>query len=106
MRQRRQLIDGDISRWLVLDRALIIARAWRPWTRRRHWKRARDVIADRVLPSIQDDGLLPQAYDQDPPVPDASGLISVAFGLVPRRDARAGRLVDATLHRLGAGPHL
>lgn len=106
LRTTAPLVDGDIGRWLLLDRALWIARGWRPWTRRRHWKAARDTIRQRVLAAIDDQGLLPQAYGQDPPVPDSSALMAVAFGLLDDDDPRAGRLVDALLERLGSGPYL
>jgi hypothetical protein len=106
MRTAQPLVDGDIGRWLLLDRALWIARGWRPWTRRRHWKRARDTIRDRVVAAIGEDGLLPQVYGQDPAVPDASSLMAVAFGLLDDDDPRAHRLVDAVVHRLGSGPYL
>jgi len=106
VRHAQPLVDGDIGRWLLLDRALWIARGWRPWIRRRRWKKARAVVRDRIVSAIDDQGLLPQAYGQDPPVPDASALMAVAFGLLPRGDPRAGRLVDALLDRLGAGPYL
>ncbi|MEX2291579.1 MAG: glycoside hydrolase family 15 protein [Mycobacteriales bacterium] len=106
MREAQPLIDGDIGRWLVLDRALWIARGWRPWTRRRQWKKARDVISRRVLSALGPDGLLPQSYDGPADRPDASSLMAVAFGLFARDDPRAGRLVDAVLARLGAGAHL
>jgi hypothetical protein len=100
------LVDGDIGRWLLLDRALWIARGWRPWTRRRRWKQARDTIRRRIVAAIDESDLLPQAYGQDPHVPDASALMAVAFGLLEHDDPRAGRLVDALLARLGAGPYL
>ncbi|HWH28337.1 MAG TPA: glycoside hydrolase family 15 protein [Mycobacteriales bacterium] len=106
LRTPRPLVNGDVGRWLVLDRALWIARGWRPWTRRGHWARARDVLAQRIVGAVRDDGLLPQAYDGDPPVPDASSLMAVAFGLLGRNDPRAGRLVDAVLERLGDGPYV
>ena len=106
MRDPHLLVDGDIGRWLVLDRALWIARGWRPWTRRRRWRRARDVIAERILAAIDDEGMLPQTYDAEPARPDASSLMAVAFGLLDRDDPRAGRLVDAVLARLGSGPHV
>ena len=106
MRTAKPLVDGDIGRWLLLDRALWIARGWRPWTRRRHWKSARDTIRHRVLSAIDEDGLLPQAYGQDPITPDASALMAVAFGLLDGDDPRAGRLVDGLLARLGSGPYL
>ena len=106
MRTAQPLVDGDLGRWLLLDRAMWIARGWRPWTRRRHWKAARDTIAHRVLSAIDQDGGLPQAYGQHPPVPDASALMAVAFGLLRRDDPRAGRLVDVLLGRLGSGPYV
>ncbi len=103
---RRQLVDGDIGRWLVLDRALWVARGWRPWTRRRHWRAARDVIGQRLLSLFDERGTLPHSYDGEDGTPDASALMAVAFGLLGRDDARAGRLVDDLLARLGAGPFL
>jgi len=106
IRKEQPLVSGDIGRWLLLDRALWIARGWRPWTRRRHWKAARDTISARILSAIDEQGLLPQAYDQDPPVPDASALMAVAFGLLAADDPRSGRLVDALIDRLGSGPYL
>lgn len=90
----------------LLDRALWIARGWRPWTPRRHWKQTRDTVRDRVLAAIDEQGLLPRAYGQSPAVPDASSPMAVAFGLLGRKDARGHRLVDALLHRLGAGPYV
>ncbi len=106
MREPQPLVDGDLGRWLLLDRALWIARGWRPWTRRRSWRTARDTIQQRVLGAIDPTGLLPQAYGQQPPVPDASALMAVAFGLLEPDDPRAHRLVDELLARLGAGPYL
>ena len=106
IREAKPLVDGDIGRWLLLDRALWIARGWRPWARRAHWKTARDTIRERILSAIDDRGLLPQAYGQDPPIPDASALMAVAFGLLAPDDPRAGGLVDALLARLGSGPYL
>ncbi|MCA1712912.1 MAG: glycoside hydrolase family 15 protein [Actinobacteria bacterium] len=105
-RERTHLVDGDIGRWLALDRALWISRGWRPWHRRRSWKVARDQIRGRILSAVDDAGLLPQSYDDDPPVPDAASLMAVAFGLLDRDDPRASRLVDAVLQRLGSGPFL
>ena len=106
MRTAGPLVDGDIGRWLLLDRAIWIARGWRPWTRRSHWKAARETVRNRILSALDEDGLLPQAYGQDPALPDASALMAVAFGLFDDGDARAGRLVDALLARLGSGPYL
>ena len=106
MRTAQPLVDGDIGRWLLLDRALWIARGWRPLTHRRQWKRARDTVRDRITAALDEQGLLPQVHGQDPAVPDASALMAVAFGLFARDDPRAGRLVDALLDRLGAGPYV
>jgi hypothetical protein len=102
----RPLVDGDVGRWLVLDRALWIARGWRPWTRRRRWKAARETIRDRILATLDDRGLLPQSYRDGDSTPDAAALMTAAFGLLGRGDPRAGRLVDGLLARLGAGPYL
>jgi hypothetical protein len=101
------LVDGDLGRWLVLDRALWIARGWRPWTRRRRWKAARDTIARRMLAALDERGTLPQSYaEPGRGTPDAVVLMAVAFGLLGRTDPRAGRLVDSVIARLGAGPYL
>lgn len=104
LREPRDLVSADIGRWLALDRAIWIARGWRPWTRRRRWIRARDAVRDRVLAALDAEGGLPQSYDDEEPRADASALMVVVFGMLGRRDPRAGRLVDATLARLGAWP--
>ncbi|MBW3573749.1 MAG: hypothetical protein KY450_02645 [Actinobacteria bacterium] len=105
LREPRDLLSADIGRWICLDRAIWIARGWRPRARRRHWKRARQAIRQRVLGAIDGDGGLPQAYD-GAPGPDASALMAVVFGMLSRRDPRADRLVQATIDRLGTGPFL
>lgn len=38
LREPRHLVSADIGRWLCLDRAIWIARGWRPMARRRRWK--------------------------------------------------------------------
>ncbi len=106
LREPGPLVDGDIGRWLVLDRALWLARLCHPLRRRRRWKRARAVIAARVVASLSPEGGLPQAYGQDPPQADASALMAVVFGLLPAGDPRASRLVDAVLSALDAYPFL
>lgn len=105
LRDPSLLLSGDIGRWLVLDRAIWIARGWRPSTRRRHWKRARSETRERVLSAIDDNGRVPQSYDGDDR-PDASALMIPLFGMLGRRDPRALRLVRAILDDLGAGPFL
>jgi GH15 family glucan-1,4-alpha-glucosidase len=105
LRNPRNLVSADIGRWICLDRALWIARGWRPTARRKQWKHARDEIRRRVLSSLLPDGGLPQAYDGDP-APDASSLMAVVFGMLSPRDPRAYRLVRSTLDRLGAGPYV
>jgi len=104
------LVDGDIGRWLVVDRALWIARGWRPLTspaRRRRWKAARATIAQRVLAALEERGTLPRSYaERGGGTPDASALMAVAFGLLGRGDPRAGQLVDNVLARLGEGPYV
>ncbi len=104
LRRPKALVSADIGRWLALDRAVWIARGWRPWTRRGHWKQARDALRGRILDALDDEGGLPQSYDDTESHADASALMVVVFGMLGRRDPRAGRLVDATLARLGSWP--
>lgn len=104
LRTTLPLLSADIGRWMVLDRAVWIARGWRPLARRRRWKRARREARDRVLDAILPDGLLPQAHGSD--VPDAASLMAVVFGLIGRKDPRAGALVDRTVDALATGPFL
>ena len=104
LREPQDLVSADIGRWLALDRAIWIARGWRPTARRRRWKRARDEIRERVLAAVLPDGGLPQAYGGS--TPDASALMAVVFGMLRHPDPRAGRLVTATLAQLDAGPFL
>lgn len=108
LREPRMLVSADIGRWVCLDRALWVARGWRPFAPRRHWKLARDQARARVLGALRPDGSLPQAYDADGPAggADASALMAVVFGMLRRRDPRARCLVAVTLDRLGAGPFL
>lgn len=104
LRGPQDLVAGDIGRWLVLDRAVWIARGWRPSARRRRWKRARREARARVLGALRPDGTLPQVYGQGGT--DASALTAVIFGMLGRRDPRARRLVAATLAALEVGPFL
>jgi hypothetical protein len=104
LRRPKQLLSADIGRWLVLDRAVRIARWHRPWHPRRRWARARDATRAAVLAALHADGRLPQAHDDDRP--DASALTVVLFGLLPPSDARAHHVVDAVLRDLGEGPHV
>lgn len=103
LREERPLVSGDIGRWMALDRAIWIARGWRPLARRRHWKRARDAIRRRVLDAQGPDGRLPQSYG-DVAGSDAATLMAAVFGMVDGRDERARRLVDVTIADLEAGP--
>lgn len=105
LRECLPLVNADLSRWLALDVALWLARLRRPFTRRRHWKRARDEARRRVLAAQRDDGSLPQAY-RGGAHSDASCLVVPVFALLSRRDRRAHRLVDAVRRDLGAGPFL
>lgn len=109
MRDPRDLVSADIGRWLALDRAIWIARGWRPWARRRHWKQARAAARERVLAALDENGGLPQSYDDEKRGgrrADASALMVALFRMLDRRDPRAARLVDATIADLGAGPYL
>ena len=105
LRDPRLLLSGDVGRWLVLDRAIWIARLLRPTTPRRRWKQARAEARDRVLSALDADGRLPQSYGAGDR-PDASALMVPLFGMLPRRDPRAARVISATLDDLGAGPFL
>jgi len=104
LREPQMLVSADIGRWLALDRAIWIARGWRPRTPRSQWKRARDETRDRVLAALLPDGGLPQVYGGT--APDASALMAVVFGMLRHPDPRAGRLVSATLAQLESGPYL
>ena len=106
LREPQRLVSADIGIWLALDRALWIARGWRPRTRRRTWKKARDAARDRVLAALDQDGGLPQIYGDPSSTADASALMAVVFRMIPRRDPRASRLVDATLAQLDCTPFL
>ena len=107
LRSPRRLVSADIGRWIALDRALWIARLRRPWTRRRRWASARRALRLKVIAALDEGGGLPQAYDgEGAGEDDASALMAVVFGLLGPQDPRAGRLVDATIHRLGAWPLL
>ena len=103
LRTPRRLVSDDVGRWLVLDRAVWVARALRPWHRRSRWLRARKQVRARVLDVLGDDGSLPQSYDDDGCTPDASALAAAVFGLVDEDDPRAARLVSWVVDRLGAG---
>lgn len=99
LREPRRLVSEDVGRWLALDRAVSIARGWRPTTRRRHWKRAAEVLRARVLASARPDGTLPLDHDDPDGPTDASALLVALLGL---QRGQAGReLVEATLDRLG-----
>lgn len=50
--------------------------------------------------------MLPQCYRQDPPVPDASALLAVIFGLLDPGGEQARRVVRCTLDALEAYPFL
>jgi GH15 family glucan-1,4-alpha-glucosidase len=102
VRDATLLVSADIGRWLALDRAIRLARFRRPLSIETTWIRARDVARDRVLGAIRADGSLPQAYGQDRI--DASALLLVVHRLLPPKDPRAARLVDATIAALGCGP--
>ncbi len=106
LREPRDLVSADIGVWLALDRALWIARIWRPTARRRQWRTARAAARARVVAALQDDGGLPQTYGGGPHTADASALMAVIFRLFDRRDPRASRLVDATLAELDCAPFL
>lgn len=106
LRETQDLVSADIGIWLALDRALWIARGWRPMTRRRRWRRARSAARGRVIGALQPNGGLPQVYGGTERSSDASALMAVVFRMFDRRDPRASRLVDATLAALDAAPFL
>ncbi|HVE64610.1 MAG TPA: glycoside hydrolase family 15 protein, partial [Mycobacteriales bacterium] len=104
-RTESMLTSADVGRWLALDRAVWIARGWRPATRRRKWMRARDEARALVLASLTPQGRLPQCYDGKPRA-DAAALMVVVFGMLGRDDPRAHAIVDDVIGALGAGPFL
>jgi hypothetical protein len=104
MREPHAFVSGDIGRWLALDRVLRMGHRISGARARSRWRRARDEVRSRVLDAIRPDGTLPQVYDGDGV--DASALLIVVFRLLRPGDPRAGRIVDATIAALGAGPLL
>lgn len=104
MRSSHRLLSEDVARWLALDRALWVARGWRPTTPRRSWRRARARLRQRIAAALGRHGTLPTAYDAELPGPDAAALGIALFGLVRGRRSRA--LVGHVVDRLGAGPWL
>lgn len=103
VREPRPFLSSDIGRWMALDRAIWVARGWRPLTRRGHWKRARGIVRDRVLETMDGRGRLPQAYGDPLSRSDGSNLMAAVFHLLESRDPRSRRLVDAVLDNLGSG---
>ena len=106
LREPARLVSADVGRWLALDRAIWIARGWRPLHRRRRWKEARRQVRDRVLAALSPAGRLPQSYDAHEARSDASALMVAMFGMLGPHDSRAHQLVDSVLQDLGAGPFL
>jgi GH15 family glucan-1,4-alpha-glucosidase len=104
MREPAHFVSGDIGRWLALDRALQLTSPVRNLSARRRWRRARDLARTKVLEAMRPDGTLAQTYGGEGV--DASALMLVVFDLLPPRDPRAERLVNATIRALGAGPLL
>lgn len=60
-------------------------------------------VRARVLAAITEEGGLPQSYGGDPQEADASALMIPIFHLLPPRDRRNRRLVEATLRSLSDG---
>ena len=106
LREPQELVSADIGIWIALDRAIWIARGWRPTARRRRWRQARAAARGRVIGALREDGGLPRAYGEDSRSADASALMAVIFRMFDRRDPRASRLVDSTLRSLDAAPFL
>ncbi|HLM17744.1 MAG TPA: glycoside hydrolase family 15 protein [Acidimicrobiia bacterium] len=104
VREPQRFVSGDIGRWLALDRALRLGHRFSAARTRARWRRARDEVRVRVLGALPADGTLPQVYGAGGV--DASALLLVVFRLLPPRDPRAARIVDATIDALGAGPLL
>ena len=103
LREPRRLVSEDVGRWLALDRAVQVARL-HPLARTGRWRRARSVLADRVLSAVRDDGTLPLDHDDPDGPTDATALFVPLFGMA--RGELGRRLVLATLDRLGSGPFL
>lgn len=107
LRDERLLVSADVGRWLALDRAIWIARGWRPRAPRRQWKRARSRVRDRVVSAVGADGLLGQSYDEEGSArADAASLMVALFGMLPRRSGSGHAVVDAVLRHLDAYPYL
>jgi hypothetical protein len=105
-RELHPLVSAEIGRWLLLDRAIRLRRADRPWIRTpRTWHRARADARSKVEAVIDRHGWVPHAFEgRLAGEPDAVGLLAVIVGLLGRDSARAQRVVDATIEALGDGP--
>jgi hypothetical protein len=108
VRECHDLVSAEIGRWLLLDRAIKLGRARRPWRRTPPaWVAARADAGDRVRAVVGKRGFAPLAFDGPlAEEADATGLLAVICGLLPPADPRAARLVDATIEALGHGPFL
>lgn len=107
LRDPKRLVSEEIARWHGLDRALRLRRRYRPWLRRHRWAQRRAEARQRVVAAIDPTtGRLPETFDDGDDGPDAATLMAVISGLLDRRDARAARLVRATIDALEDGPFL
>lgn len=116
-REPAYLSSEELARWFGLDRAVKLARWYRPWLRRSArvtaWVRGRDLARARVEAAIDPaTGLLPQRLQPSPLSPgavvvtDAAALIAALTGFFPADDERAVRLVRGTIASLEQGPFL
>jgi GH15 family glucan-1,4-alpha-glucosidase len=106
-REPSRLTSEELARWIGLDRAVRLGRWYRPWQRRGNWVAGRDAARVRVECAYDEDtGMLRRSIDDKEVVADAAALMAALAGFFPRRDARARRLVHATVAALEKGPFL
>jgi hypothetical protein len=103
LREPALVTNADVGRWLLFDRATRLRGLHEPWTRRRRrrWERERDAAEARLVSSLLPSGALPVVHGGTDV--DGAGLLLVVLGLLEPDDARAARLVDATIEALAIG---
>jgi GH15 family glucan-1,4-alpha-glucosidase len=106
-REPSLLTSEELARWIGLDRAVRLARWYRPWQRHPRWVAGRD-SARRKVECAYDEatGLLRRATEDRDVIADATALMAALSGFFQRGDPRARRLVRSTIAALEKGAFL